>query len=342
MTTPKHAETPCSALDLESDPKTESFEELIASSKAASLATNTRKTYDSGWRSWSRWASDRGHPVLPADPEHLQVWLATMVIQNMKPTTAAIYLAAVADRHRALPGPNPAHDPQVRRLLAGLSRTSVAKGNTPRQASPLRWKDIERIVDTAHIPRNNQPGGSIETPEQAQQRALTDIAMIALAHDAALRCSELLAIRWADIEAPEENGLNVVRIRWSKTDQTGQGAIAVMSDFTAQAIARIKPDGAHPHDRIFAISPSTVTRRMRAAAEAAGIDATDITSHSPRVGMAQDLAASGISIAGLMGAGRWKSAATAIRYTERVSASDTPVGRYLKTQRYRNPLKTVA
>ena len=222
-------------------------------------------------------------------------------------------------------------------MLAGLSRSCVAEGCTPQQSTPLRWSDIERIIDTAHLPRHNRPGGGAESVEQAAQRALFDIAMIALAHDAALRCSELLALRWMDIEAPDDNELHVVRIRRSKTDQTGQGAAAPISDFAAQAVARIKPDDADPQDRIFDISPNTVTRRMRAAAKAAGIDPTNITSHSPRVGMAQDLAASEVTLLGLMQAGRWKSAATALRYTEHLSASETPAGQHLKTQHHQTP-----
>ena len=94
--------------------------------------------------------------------------------------------------------------------------------------------ELERIIETAHLPRHNRvPVSGIEALEQATQRALVDIAMIALAHDAALRCSEFLALRWMDIEAPEENGLHVVRIRRSKPDQTGQGAFAPISNFTA-------------------------------------------------------------------------------------------------------------
>ncbi|MXW61198.1 MAG: tyrosine-type recombinase/integrase [Acidimicrobiaceae bacterium] len=159
--------------------------------------------------------------------------------------------------------------------------------------------------------------------------------MIALAHDAALRSSELLALRWGDIETPQENGINIVRIRWSKTDQKAQGAVAPMSDFTAQAITRIKPINANPRGRIFDMSPSTLARRIRAAAEAAGLDHANITSHSPRLGIAQDLAAAGVPMPGLMQAGRWKSPATAVRYTEHLSASDTPAAQYLKTQHYR-------
>ena len=104
------------------------------------------------------------------------------------------------------------------------------------------------------------------------------------------------------------------------------------SDFHRTSNRPYQTQRRQPHDRIFDISPNTVTRRMRAAAEAAGIDPTNITSHSPRVGMAQDLAASGIPMPGLMQAGRWKTAATATRYTEHLSAHDTAVGQYLKTR----------
>ena len=44
--------------------------------------------------------------------------------------------------------------------------------------------------------------------------------------------------------------------------------------------------------------------RLKAAAEAAGINPTGISSHSTRVGMAQDLTAAGIDLLGLMHAGR--------------------------------------
>lgn len=330
MTAAENAANVPTARDIEN----EAAEVLIARGRTASRADNTRKTYATGWNNLAQWASANGVSALPADPMDLVKWLAALIIQGKKPATVRTYLAAVAERHSPRPEPNPAHDPEIRKLMAGMNRTCVAEGCTSRQAAPLRWSDIERIIDTAHTPRHNRPGGGVETPEQAGQRALVDIAMIALAHDAALRCSELLALRWMDLEAPVANGLHIVRIRRSKTDQTGRGAVAPISDFTAQAIARIRPDDADPQDRIFNISASTVTRRMKAAAKAAGLDPTNITSHSTRVGLAQDLAAYGINMAGLMQAGRWKSVATVLRYTEHLSASETPAGQYLKTQHH--------
>ena len=54
--------------------------------------------------------------------------------------------------------------------------------------------------------------------------------------------------------------------------------------------------------------------------------------------MAQDLAATGITMPGLMLAGRWKKDATALRYTQHLTAHDTLVGQYLKTQHHQTDI----
>ena len=52
------------------------------------------------------------------------------------------------------------------------------------------------------------------------------------------------------------------------------------------------------------------------------------TGHSGRVGMAQDLAATGVELPALMTAGRWKSSKMPARYTERQAAGRGAVARY--------------
>ncbi|WP_419924855.1 tyrosine-type recombinase/integrase [Candidatus Poriferisocius sp.] len=315
-----------------SEPSPAQLGSLIAQAETSALADNTRKTYNTGWNSWTRWAHKRGHQTLPAEPHHLLYWLATLFLQGKKPATQCTYLAAVAYKHRDRPGPNPAKHPRVRKLLSGLIRMAAANGGTSNQAAPLRWGNLLEIVEAARKPRSNQPGGRLETPQQAQRRAQTDIAMICIAHDAALRCSELLALIWADIDLTADGECGTVRIRTSKTDQTGQGAVVPISQCTTQALARIRPADARPEDPVFKISPSTVTRCIKAATKAAGIDPANITSHSLRVGMAQDLVAFGIDLPGLMQACRWKSARMAAHYTRNIAAQQTPAAQYLKTQ----------
>lgn len=329
--------TPCGSLACAvpvpgGEPGYEAEDRVIAEAKAQALSANTRKTYRTGWGSWTRWADARGIPALGAGPEHIQRWLATLWLEGKKPTTLSTYLSAVARELDTCPGPNPARHRDVRLVLSGLKSKAADDGYTPRQADPLLWAHALRMIDTAHLPRRNQPGGRLETPEQAEKRALFDIAMICVSHDAALRRSELLALIWADIIPPQPGGCWTVRIRRSKTDRTGQGAYAPISPFTAQALIHFKPDYALPDDPVFNISPSTVTRRLKAAAQHAGIDPANITSHSPRIGMAQDLAAHGIDLPGLMLAGRWKSHSMPHHYTQHLDAQNTPAAQYLKTQ----------
>ena len=52
------------------------------------------------------------------------------------------------------------------------------------------------------------------------------------------------------------------------------------------------------------------------------------TGHSGRVGMAQDLSASGVELPALMNAGRWKSPKMPARYTERQAAGRGAVARH--------------
>ena len=233
--------------------------------------------------------------------------------------------------------PFPAHDPQVRLLLRGLTRLAAAAGYAPKQAAALRWSDIEHIADTAHTPRRNQPGGRTETPDQADRRGDTDVAMAAVAHDAALRSSELLALTWADIMPSQPDRCGLVTIRRSKTDQTAKGAVTPISKYASDALARLKPADPDPYQRIFNISAATLNRRLKTAARTAGINPAHITSHSPRVGMAQDLTAHGVTMVGLKQAGRWKTSTTASRYTQHLNAHHTPAGQYLKTQHRTNP-----
>ena len=74
-------------------------------------------------------------------------------------------------------------------------------------------------------------------------------------------------------------------------------------------------------------SPPADRRRVQAAARAAGLG-EGFTGHSGRVGMAQDLARTGVELPALMTAGRWKSSRMPARYTERQAADRGAVARY--------------
>ncbi len=78
-------------------------------------------------------------------------------------------------------------------------------------------------------------------------------------------------------------------------------------------------------DRLDAGSMSRILKKL---APAADLDPAEVSGHSCRVGMAQDLVADGEDVAGLMQSGRWSSAAMPARYTARQEATRGAVARF--------------
>ncbi len=117
----------------------------------------------------------------------------------------------------------------------------------------------------------------------------------------------------------------------SKTDQEGEGAALYLAPATMQALNAIRqdaPDGAP----VFGLSASQIARRIKAAAEAAGLTGR-FSGHSCRVGMAQDLAATGTELPALMQAGRWGPPQDARRLHPQRSRWTRGRGPLLRTQK---------
>ena len=123
-------------------------------------------------------------------------------------------------------------------------------------------------------------------------------------------------------------------VRNSKTDQSGEGSSTLPEPgHYGGAVAQIRPTSpeAGPERVYFGLSPRQINRRIAAAARAAGVQG-DFAGHSPRVGMAIDLAASGCELPALMTAGRWESPTMPARYTRAEGA-----GRGILRQVLRSP-----
>lgn len=80
-----------------------------------------------------------------------------------------------------------------------------------------------------------------------------------------------------------------------------------------------------PDALVFGMTSRTVSNRIAAAERAAGLGG-GYSGHSPRVGMAVDLTAAGISLQALQVAGRWKSVRMPARYSLTYNADPRPRG----------------
>ena len=298
------------------------LQEAMASARSAS----TRRCYRSQWNQWRQWAQARGHDVLPAAPMAVADYLLDRAEAGASIATVKLARSALAAIHKDAGHPDPTEKQGVRRVLAGLTRTI----SRPQQQAAALTREVQVAIQaTASFPRM-LPSGQVEAPDKARRRALLDIALVAVMRDALLRRSEAAALTWGDLELASD-GSGRLMVRNSKTDQSGEGSVLYLSPATMGALSNIKPPTPNLGRTIFCLSPRQINRRIAAAAKAAGIQG-DFAGHSPRVGMAIDLASSGCELPALMTAGRWESPTMPARYTRAEAAGRGAVARYYGRQ----------
>ena len=290
---------------------------------ASSRSPATRRAYASQWKMFSAWAAARELSTLPADPSAVAAYLTERADSGVAIATVQLSRAAIAAAHLDANMEDPCSHPGVRRTMSGLSRM-IAR--PPSQATPLTRDVAVAIRATARRPRR-LPSGRMETESRAEWRGLVDIALVSVMRDGLLRRSEASALVWDDIDRMP-NGTGRLTVRQSKTDQTAEGKVLYLSSTAMSDLDALRPEAtAHGQTRVFRLSASQIGRRLARSCEFAGFPGA-YSGHSPRVGMAQDLAANGAELPALMEAGRWESPTMPARYTRSQAAERGAVAQY--------------
>ena len=288
----------------------------------AARADNTRRVYDHAWDRFAAFAAARDASPMPADPLLVGQYLS-MIGNECCPSTVRTHAAAIAARHRDTGRESPCKHVGVKRAIEGHSRR---RGRGEKQARPIDAEAFVNIREAALRARVGR-GGSLETEEQAQARGNLDIALVAVMRDAMLRRAEAAALTWNAIEIQSDCSGRLT-IERSKTDQLGEGSVAYLSPTTMETLSQIPKKG----ESVFRLSASQICRRIAAAAKAAGLG-FGFSGHSPRVGMAIDLARVGTDLTSLMNAGRWRSPRMPARYTRNEVAGRNAVARLYQGER---------
>ena len=205
---------------------------------------------------------------------------------------------------------------------------------SPKPAASLGAELRVAIRATALTPRSTW-GGHTETAEYARRRGLMDVALAAVMRDGLLRVSEAAALRWGDVELSGD-GSGRIRIRSRRPTRRPRARCYTWDRLPSRPCCH--PPRRCGDRRVHAgLRPSPGHHPAEPAAggaRAVGIPGSrDISGHSGRVGMAQDLSAAGFALPELMTAGRWKSPRMPARYTERQSAGRGAVARYYQGSR---------
>ena len=295
----------------------------------SSTSPNTRRAYNQAWRRFEAWGASRGRGhSLPATPELVAAFLTELAQAGKSVATLRLTKSALAAVHRSTGHQDPTDNEEGEK---GHGRHCPGK-----RPSPAPGEAVNRERSRG---REGHRGYPQETPGQGRQGGErlgctakgpgVDVALLSVLRDGLLRRSEASAVRWGDVEV-QEDGSARLHVRRSKTDPEAEGAVLYIGQTAALALQAILPEDAavvDPTAAVFGLSASQIGRRIDAAAKVAGLG-EGFTGHSGRVGMAQDLAASGVELPELMTAGRWKTSRMPARYTERQAAGRGAVARY--------------
>ena len=278
------------------------------------LADRSRKTYRSYWRSWSIWCLEHDIDPLDASSQELAVFL-TEEADRIKVKSVELYVAAIGCVYEiSVPNKiNLACDMLVKRTMRGLK---LLNRSSPSQMDGIGAEEFARIQATAMRP---QPW---ETEREALVRGTKDLAITGVMRDAMLRVSEAAAITWDDLEE-EKDGSGRLTITRSKTDQEGEGATLFISSQTMGWLKQMREmvmDG----PTIFGLAQNAIYTRIIDATNYAGLEGR-YGGHSPRIGMALDLARANTSLLMMMQAGRWKSAEMPAKYIRNMAAGRNAV-----------------
>lgn len=324
-------------------------------------AINTRRAFKSDLTLWGQWC--RMKRVLPAEATERDVaaWIRALsgvdesTLKVRRPATIERYLVSVGRAYRLLNLPDP-----TKGELVGLERTAMGKklGKRQRQAKGIRYRgDIADYDSPAK-------GICVEhLVRVCRQDALgdRDRALLSIAYDSACRRSELVAIECEHIEGPDADGAGQLFIPESKTDPNKKGEYAYLSPKTMHAIARWRKsgdiksgpllrrvsthfDGSIDSIGLEALHPNSIGKIYRRLARRAynkGLlgkmsrerfeqELRGISSHSIRVGVAQDNFAADENLPAIMQSYRWKDPRTVLRYGAKLSTKSGAAARMAK------------
>jgi site-specific recombinase XerD len=304
-------------IETEADSSLHSLQLLHSSLKRleGAYAESTLRAYRSDFQVFIAWCSTAKLNALPATPETI----ATFVFADAATAQSATVrrrLAAIGRIHRLNRLSDPTKNEDV---LLAMRRMHRQKGRRQKQALGLTINLMEQMLA---VTGNDTKG-------------LRDRVLLRLGYDTLRRRSELVQLLIDDLTV-RTDGSGMVLLRFSKTDQEGEGKKIPLSKETMAAcrawLEKVQQTSGPILRKVsrFGIignrlDDGSVPRIYKALARRAGLPQTFIdglSGHSGRVGAAQDMLTLGRSLPQIMLRGGWKKPETVMRYVELTDISD--------------------
>lgn len=300
---------------------TEPIDESTQNYLGQSMSASTLRAYRSQWQAFVAWCELQDVESMPALPETVARYLASLADRGYKPSSIDVARAAIRKAHEtAGASMDPTSSPLVVQTLKGIRRS---KGTAPHQKAALLTDDLKMIIR------------KIDGTTLKGQR---DKALLLIGFCLGARRSELVGLDAGDVQEVDE-GI-IITIRRSKTDQEGAGyekgiargehpetcPVTAMMEYMASAnitegpiFRSIVKGGEIQSERLSAQSVALI---IKARVGAAKLTASKYSGHSLRAGMVTQAAKNGASVTDIMQQTGHKSVQTVTRYVRRANILD--------------------
>ena len=305
-------------------PTTETTAELIPNQTAdlieKSFAENTMRNRRHALQKFDEWL--QGRQITDA---LLAEYITHLFNDGKAPGTISIVVAAVKWFLKHRNGGQSIDLPITSATLSGIRREGKDRGRGQRNG--LTWREVEKICAVQEA--------------DSTLRGLRNSAILRVMSDGLLRISEVTELRISDLED------NTLRVRFSKTDQEGEGESLYLCEDTRQIVQKWLKQSRLTEGYLFRrmtargdnlyrnkktgkphkLTHDGVRRIIKSCAARVGL--TDkVSGHSARIGSAVSLAQAGASLVDIQTAGRWKDPGMPAHYARAQFAERGAIARF--------------
>lgn len=273
-------------------------------------APATIRAYRSNFENFIRFCKENNTSALPASSEIVASYIKKLC-GHLKSSSIKIAIASIAAVHNINSLNDPTQHPDVKIEMRRMYRTL---GRYAKQAYGINKNLLDKMINAT----DNTLSG------------VRDKAILLVAYDSLCRRSELVSLGFDDLTIDDKNGSVKLKLRKSKTDPHGEGKNLYLSSNAQLALREWINKSKISSGKLFrsvtsagkiknGLNSSQIGRIYKKIAARSNIDANiikKISSHSARVGAAQDLMLSGATLPIIMHRGRWSKADTVMRYLE--------------------------
>ena len=305
-------------------PTTETTAELILGQTAdlieKSFAENTLRNRRHALQKFDEWLQGR-----QISDGLLAEYITHLFDIGKAPGTISIVVAAVKWFLKHRNGGTSVDLPITSATLSGIRREGKDRGRGQRNG--LTWREVDKICVV------QEADGTL--------RGLRNSAIFRVMSDGLLRISEVTELSVSDLED------TTLRVRFSKTDQEGQGEHLYLCEDTRKIVGQwlerselsegylfrrmtARGDNLYRDKETgepYALTHDGVRRIIKSCASRVGL-VDKVSGHSARIGSAVSLAQAGASLVDIQTAGRWKDPGMPAHYARAQFAERGAIARF--------------